>query len=206
MSKELYKNLRELKTPALKLSALLVLIRANQILPDGYYLNVSETYRKQERQDYLYSLGRTVPGKVVTWTRSSRHTSRRALDLYLCKDKEIVSNKKLEKKINTIFRKANWENGADWKQTPEQPHHEYNFTEVDKGLLIKFFFTVIGEAYPDWKKSYKWKNTRKWSKAKKKAWQTMTGSYLGKKKTYFNLDDCKALLSKLFPQFYVKYW
>ena len=44
----------------------------------GLNVLITETYRSQERQDYLYQQGRSRAGKVVTWTHSSRHTSRRA--------------------------------------------------------------------------------------------------------------------------------
>ncbi|MDP2396415.1 MAG: hypothetical protein Q8S84_08935 [bacterium] len=35
---------------------------------------ITESWRSQERQNYLYSLGRTIPGKTVTWTKDSEHT------------------------------------------------------------------------------------------------------------------------------------
>lgn len=47
----------------------------------GLNVMVTETYRTQERQDYLYSLGRTAKGSVVTWTRNSMHTKRNAFDI-----------------------------------------------------------------------------------------------------------------------------
>lgn len=42
---------------------------------------IFETYRSQERQDWLYAQGRTRPGPRVTWTRRSAHTSRKAADV-----------------------------------------------------------------------------------------------------------------------------
>ena len=47
----------------------------------GLDVLVTETYRTQERQDYLYAQGRTVEGSVVTWTRNSMHTKRNAFDI-----------------------------------------------------------------------------------------------------------------------------
>lgn len=47
----------------------------------GLDVLVTETYRTQERQDYLYSQGRTAKGSVVTWTRNSMHTKRNAFDI-----------------------------------------------------------------------------------------------------------------------------
>jgi len=47
----------------------------------GLDVMVTETYRTQERQDYLYSQGRTAEGSVVTWTRNSMHSKRNAFDI-----------------------------------------------------------------------------------------------------------------------------
>ena len=44
-------------------------------------VRITETYRSQERQNYLYEQGRTCAGKVVTSTKNSRHKSRRARDI-----------------------------------------------------------------------------------------------------------------------------
>ncbi|CAM5566737.1 putative protein OS=Lysinibacillus sphaericus OX=1421 GN=LS41612_07820 PE=4 SV=1 [Lysinibacillus sphaericus] len=42
---------------------------------------ITETYRSQARQHYLYTQGRTRPGKVVTWTLNSNHKSSLAWDI-----------------------------------------------------------------------------------------------------------------------------
>jgi len=42
---------------------------------------VFETYRSQERQNWLYEQGRTRPGRIVTWTKNSRHKQREAVDM-----------------------------------------------------------------------------------------------------------------------------
>jgi peptidoglycan L-alanyl-D-glutamate endopeptidase CwlK len=42
---------------------------------------LTETYRTKERQDYVYSLGRTIPGKVVTWVKHSLHQDGVAVDI-----------------------------------------------------------------------------------------------------------------------------
>jgi peptidoglycan L-alanyl-D-glutamate endopeptidase CwlK len=47
----------------------------------GHPLIIVETYRTQERQDALYAQGRTASGPRVTWTRNSRHTEGRAVDV-----------------------------------------------------------------------------------------------------------------------------
>lgn len=48
----------------------------------GIPFTVAEVYRSQSRQDNLYKLGRSKPGKIVTWTFTSQHTRRLAADIY----------------------------------------------------------------------------------------------------------------------------
>ena len=47
----------------------------------GYSVEVVETIRSQTRQDALFARGRTAPGPVVTWTRTSPHQEGRAADV-----------------------------------------------------------------------------------------------------------------------------
>lgn len=48
---------------------------------EGHRLRVSETYRPAERQQWLFQQGRTRPGGTATYTLTSDHAHRRALDL-----------------------------------------------------------------------------------------------------------------------------
>lgn len=89
----------------------------------GLKVLITETYRSQARQNYLYEQGRTRAGKIVTWTKNSRHTSRRAWDI--CKNikGQEYSDTSFFKKCGTIARKFNITWGGDWK-TPDMPHFE----------------------------------------------------------------------------------
>jgi hypothetical protein len=49
----------------------------------GHTVEVVETARTSERQDYLFAQGRTRPGPVVTWTRDSNHERGLAADLVI---------------------------------------------------------------------------------------------------------------------------
>ena len=49
----------------------------------GHDVTVAETYRTQDRQNTLFAQGRETPGDVVTWTRNSKHTQGRAVDIVL---------------------------------------------------------------------------------------------------------------------------
>ena len=87
----------------------------------GYDIFITETYRSQERQNYLYSIGRTRPGNKVTWTKNSRHTSRRAWDIATrggnLYDKAVLS------KCGEIAKKLGITWGGTWS-TPDTPHFE----------------------------------------------------------------------------------
>ena len=91
---------------------------------------VVETYRSQVRKNYLYSQGRTAPGAKVTWTQSSIHTQRNAVDvvpqrvvngkttaIWNAKDKETV-------KIISVMTKYGFESGANWTNSPDSPHFQ----------------------------------------------------------------------------------
>jgi hypothetical protein len=49
----------------------------------GHTVQIVEGVRSQERQDFLYAQGRTQPGNIVTWTRSSKHTVGLAADVMI---------------------------------------------------------------------------------------------------------------------------
>lgn len=47
----------------------------------GHSVEIVEGFRPQARQEFLYEQGRTRPGDVVTWTKSSKHTLGMAADV-----------------------------------------------------------------------------------------------------------------------------
>jgi uncharacterized protein YcbK (DUF882 family) len=49
----------------------------------GHSVQVTETFRSQERQQFLFEQGRSRPGQVVTWTRASNHSLGRAADVMI---------------------------------------------------------------------------------------------------------------------------
>lgn len=57
----------------------LVVLRAVAALP--FQIRIVEGIRTQDRQNELYEQGRTKPGKMVTWTRNSKHLTGDAIDL-----------------------------------------------------------------------------------------------------------------------------
>lgn len=90
----------------------------------GLKVRITETYRSQERQNELYAQGRAKPGKVVTWTKNSRHTSRRAWDICQnIKGKEYDTAGGFFDKCGAVAAKLGITWGGSWK-TPDRPHFE----------------------------------------------------------------------------------
>lgn len=88
---------------------------------------VTSTRRTQSEQDALYAQGRTAPGRIVTWTRRSKHILGEAFDI--C----IMENGKPDWKVtNPKWTKAGWigtDCGLDWAgnwtQRVEYPHFQF---------------------------------------------------------------------------------
>lgn len=129
---------------------------------------VVETYRSQDRQNYLYCQGRTVAqctakgidkdfatkycnpkASQVTWTLSSIHRDRKAVDVV---PQRIVNGKMTaiwnvkDKETQIIIKtmqKYGLEAGANWKTTPDSPHYQVkgNFSTVFKKSNTTTFVT-----------------------------------------------------------------
>ena len=92
---------------------------------EGLNVLITETYRSQERQNYLYEQGRTRPGNKVTWTKNSRHTSRRAWDICKNVKGQEYSDSGFFKACGAIADELGIIWGGTWK-TPDTPHFEIN--------------------------------------------------------------------------------
>lgn len=84
---------------------------------------ITEGYRSQARQNYLYEQGRTRPGNKVTWTKNSNHTSRRAWDIAVAPPKSLYDVTTLNK-VGAIARKLGITWGGDWTGSVDRPHFE----------------------------------------------------------------------------------
>jgi len=88
------------------------------------FVFITETYRSQARQNYLYEQGRTRPGQVVTWTRSSNHTSRRAWDIAVAPPRNLYDISTLSK-VGAIAKKLGITWGGYWPASQyDAPHFE----------------------------------------------------------------------------------
>ena len=124
------RDMNQLSAQAQKACALFL----EECKKQGLNVLITETYRSQERQNWLYEQGRSRGGKAVTWTKNSRHTSRRAWDI--CKNV-----KGQEYRDKTFFKKCaevaallgiTW--GGEWKNSPDTPHFE-----IDKEWKVPVF-------------------------------------------------------------------
>lgn len=101
----------------------------------GLNVLVTETYRSQERQNYLYEQGRSRSGKIVTWTKNSRHTSRRAWDICQNVKGKEYSDSGFFKACGDIAKSLGITWGGTWKQA-DTPHFEidtnWNYEEENE--------------------------------------------------------------------------
>ncbi|MGN7117863.1 M15 family metallopeptidase [Lysinibacillus odysseyi] len=81
---------------------------------------ITETYRSQARQNYLYE----QEHPRVTWTKSSNHTSRRAWDIAVAPPKNLYDLNIL-KKVGAIAKKLGITWGGTWPASQyDAPHFE----------------------------------------------------------------------------------
>lgn len=106
----------------------------------GIAVFVTETYRSQERQNYLYAQGRTRAGSIVTWTTNSRHKSRLAWDICAStlNGNTNIYNTAIIKKAGVIAGKLGITWGGTWVNNLDYPHFEVksNWT-MPKGYSLE---------------------------------------------------------------------
>lgn len=111
----------------------------------GIAIFVTETYRSQERQNYLYEQGRTRPGQIVTWTKNSNHKSRLAWDIGAAQldGNTDIYNTTIIKKAGVIANKLGITWGGNWVNNLDYPHFEVksdwkipNGYKLDESIVI----------------------------------------------------------------------
>ena len=134
---------------------------------------VVETYRPQERQNYLYCQGRTISECVakginqsfataycspkagkVTWTLNSVHKSRKAVDVIpqrIVKGKMTAIWNTRDPQTQIIIKtmqRYGFEAGANWTSTPDSPHFQVkgDFTNIFDGKHNTSFVTKVIQA------------------------------------------------------------
>lgn len=89
----------------------------------GLRVCITETYRSQARQNYLYEQGRSRAGNVVTWTKNSRHTGRMAWDICKNVKGQEYSDSAFFSKCGQVAKRLGITWGGTWS-TPDKPHFE----------------------------------------------------------------------------------
>lgn len=93
--------------------------------PGFIHWEIFETYRPQERQDLLYAQGRTAPGDIVTWRKTSLHTQRVACDLvWIDTDGKARWDGPIQlwAILGHCARAVGLVWGGDWKNSPDTSH------------------------------------------------------------------------------------
>jgi peptidoglycan L-alanyl-D-glutamate endopeptidase CwlK len=108
---------------------------------------ITSTYRSQDEQDAIYKQGRTTPGPIVTWTRTSRHTGRDAFDIAILKQGKPVWDTKADvdadsvpdyQEAGEIGEKCGLVWGGRFKNSkgeprPDYPHFQDNGKDLEEG-------------------------------------------------------------------------
>jgi peptidoglycan L-alanyl-D-glutamate endopeptidase CwlK len=94
------------------------------MLEAGLDFVVTCTYRTQEDQEKLFEQGRTKPGQIVTWTRKSKHTERKAFDIAMIVNGKITWDTKEYLKAGEIGIKVGLQWGGSWARAKDYPHFE----------------------------------------------------------------------------------
>ena len=96
---------------------------------------ITESFRLQERQNFLYSLWRTKKWKKVTWTLKSNHTKWLAIDIAFKWKKLYPSDIYSWKEISEVAKKYWIDWGYDlWKT--DKPHFQDNMKEFEKKIFL----------------------------------------------------------------------
>lgn len=100
----------------------------------GIDIFITETYRSQARQNYLYQQGRTRAGIQVTWTLSSNHTPRLAWDIATVKKDAQGKPYHIPtlEAAGQVAKELGIEWGGTWAKI-DRPHFQ-----IKKGQVIKY--------------------------------------------------------------------
>lgn len=101
----------------------------NELKARGITTKIIDTVRTQERQDYLYSKGRTRPGEIVTLTRKSKHIRGLAVDLAIVKSDGSITFEYSDG-YDTLQEVANSIQGLKTLGKNDAGHVEYTGTDI----------------------------------------------------------------------------
>lgn len=111
-------------------------------IPSDYKLGVSSTYRDKEKQNALYEIGRSKPGKVVTSVKGggSKHQYRLAFDIFENIKGKEWDNPTFFKTVGTIWEEMGGVWGGNWTGFVDRPHLEFtgglNIKDLQSGVKL----------------------------------------------------------------------
>jgi peptidoglycan L-alanyl-D-glutamate endopeptidase CwlK len=96
-----------------------------RLASEGLTFKVIQGRRTPQEQAALYAIGRTKPGRKVTWTLKSRHLTGRAIDIALFSGKNVVWESKHYDRAGKIGEELGLVWGGRWKGgKTDRPHFE----------------------------------------------------------------------------------
>lgn len=128
----------------------------NKLLGNNVRLRFTSTLRNFSEQESLYAMGRTKPGKMVTFAKQghSMHNYGLAFDIVLLINNDshtdfetAVWNIDKDFDNDTVadwleavayFKKIGWSWGGEWKTFKDYPHFQKTFNYSAKQLLEKY--------------------------------------------------------------------
>jgi len=102
-----------------------------ELAAEGLPIGIAQAYRTKQEQDALYAIGRTRPGKIVTYAKGgkSNHNFGVAVDLFVYAD----GGKRAEflappdprlKRLVAAMKRYQMQWGGDWGNFPDYPHFQ----------------------------------------------------------------------------------
>lgn len=112
----------------------------------GFNCVIQEGLRSKEKQEYLYSLGRTLPGKVVTNRTVGYHNMGLAVDIIEAGDKPYPPVESLFwKRLEDFATKHGVRSGRSFKSILDCPHIQANYN-IPEDFLFSIFkdYNILG--------------------------------------------------------------
>lgn len=106
----------------------------------GLKVLVTQTVRDREYQNYLYSLGRTAPGNIVTNAREpSFHSDAAGLAFDICQNikGQEYSDIAFFRRCGEIGKSFGFSWGGDWKDFPDLPHFQWDAGGTFSGVMVR---------------------------------------------------------------------
>lgn len=90
----------------------------------GFDIRITQGRRTQEAQDILYRQGRTTAGKIVTWTKDSKHVLGKAFDICFNGKTPYPNTDSQWKALADIGREIGLTPGYYFKKNQDKPHFQ----------------------------------------------------------------------------------